>query len=118
MKINTYIYWLPRVLGVLFILFLALFALDVFIPGKTIGYYFVALFIHLIPNFVLLALLLFSWKYEKMGGVIFILLGVLSTVFFFNDGIYIDILVLSFPIFVVGMLFLLHSRMGVKKNET
>jgi hypothetical protein len=116
MKIERYLYWLPRILGIIYILFLAIFALDVFIPGKTIGYYLIALFMHLIPNFVVLALLLFSWKYEKIGGIIFILLGVFSLFLIRTNGFFLNYVLISFPIFSIGILLLLHYRMGVKEK--
>ena len=69
-------YWTPEILSILFISFLALMSLDVFSSGlnfwRTIG----ALFIHNIPVFILLAVLLVSWKYEIVGGIAFILAGI------------------------------------------
>lgn len=82
MKKITIFYWLPRILGIVFILFLAIFALDVFIPGKTIPYYIVALFMHLIPNFVLAGMLFIAWKNEQIGGFLFLLAALFFTFFF------------------------------------
>jgi hypothetical protein len=58
-------------------LFLALFSLDVFEPGLSIGQILIGLFMHNIPSLVLLAALIVSWKYEIVGGIAYILAGLL-----------------------------------------
>ncbi len=74
-KINPFIHWTPRVLAILFILFLAMFSLDVFGEGYGFWQTVLALLMHNIPVFVLLVLLIISWKYEIVGGIAFILGG-------------------------------------------
>lgn len=63
--------WAPRVLGILFALFLSIFALDVFSEGYTVGELFVALFMHLIPTFILLIALAVAWRWEWVGALVF-----------------------------------------------
>jgi len=75
-NINKKLYWTPRILAILFIIFLALMSLDVFSPGLNFWQTIKALLIHNIPVFILLAILLVSWKYEIIGGVAFILAGI------------------------------------------
>lgn len=99
-------YWLPRSLAIFFIVFLSLFALDVFGAGP-LGAQLVGFFIHLIPSYVLLLVLAFAWKKEKAGGILFMLLGVVFTLFFrINEIIY--FMTVSYPVFLIGVLFLLH----------
>lgn len=107
------LYLLPRILALGYILFLSLFALDVFIPGKNLIYYAVALFMHLIPNILLTILLIIAWRKEVLGGVLFILAGILFFLYFRNP-ILINTLLLG-PIFIIGLLFLLHKKMARKK---
>ena len=76
-KINKLIYWLPRVLAIMFILFLAMFSLDVFETGKSFGQIAIGLLIHNIPVLFLSALLIISWKHEIVGAIAFILAGLL-----------------------------------------
>jgi hypothetical protein len=45
-KINKYLYWTPRILGIIFVLFLMMFSLDVFDTGLTLDQTILALFIH------------------------------------------------------------------------
>ncbi|HRY63155.1 MAG TPA: hypothetical protein P5267_00915 [Patescibacteria group bacterium] len=74
-KINQFIYWTPRILSIIFILFLTLFSLDVFEPGISLKQALLGLLIHNIPTLVLLAIVIISWRHEIVGGIAFILAG-------------------------------------------
>src|SRR3989338_11063669 len=76
-KISKFVYWTPRILSIIFIFFLALMSLDVFSSELSFWQTFGALFMHNIPALVLLIVLLISWKYEIVGGIAFILAGLL-----------------------------------------
>jgi len=75
-KQSKFIYWTPRILSIIFILFLALMSLDVFGNGYTFWQTVVGLFMHNIPVFILLILLLIAWKREIVGAVVFIAFGI------------------------------------------
>jgi hypothetical protein len=70
------LYWSPRVLSIGLILFLSIFALDVF--SEEAGWLTIvkSLGIHLIPSFLLAAALLLAWKRELAGAACFALLGI------------------------------------------
>ena len=72
-KTNKILYWTPRILAILFILFLTLFSFDVFEPGLTAGQIALALLMHNIPSIVLTILLIFAWKREWLGALAFII---------------------------------------------
>jgi len=57
------LFWLPRILCIIAILFISLFALDAFQPDLTIWQQLEAFLMHLIPSFILLILLLIAWKW-------------------------------------------------------
>lgn len=76
-KVSKFVYWTPRVLAIIFIVFLALMSLDVFTEGVSFLQIIGGLFMHNIPVFILLAVLIISWKYEIVGGIVFILAGLL-----------------------------------------
>lgn len=61
----------------IFIAFLALMSLDVFEVEASFWQILGGLFMHNIPALILLAVLIISWKYEIVGGVAFILAGLL-----------------------------------------
>ena len=85
-KSITVIHWVPRILCILAILFISMFALDSFTPGLTIWQQIGAFLIHLIPSFILVALLIVTWKWEYIGGIIFIVIGLGFSPFIFNHN--------------------------------
>lgn len=102
--------WSPRLLTIALILFLGLFALDVF-GEYAFPEVLVALFMHLLPNIILLLALLIAWRWRGIGGVVFLLLSVV-TVFFFRtyDPEHIGtFLITTLPTLVIGLLFLLDA---------
>ncbi len=109
-------YWLPRVLCILAILFISMFALDSFEEGKSIWQQLASLGMHLIPTFILLIFLAIAWKWEFIGGIIFTLIGVVMSPFVFllnhNRNHFTIaqslnvVLIITVPFIVVGILFL------------
>ena len=119
-NINKFIYWAPRILGIIFILFLTMFSLDVFQPGLTVWQIVIGLFIHNLPALILLIVLIISWKYEIIGGIVFILAGLLYicllvTGSHFEWYMLIWSLTISGPAFLIGILFLINWS---KKNKS
>ncbi len=76
-KIGKFVYWTPRILSIMFIFFLALMSLDIFEGNYGVWGTIVGLFMHNIPALILTAILIISWKYEIVGGIAFILAGIL-----------------------------------------
>jgi hypothetical protein len=74
-NISKSLYWTPRVLSMIFILLLALMSLDVFGTGESVWQTIGAFLLHLLPALALLAVLLVAWRHEIVGGVGFILAG-------------------------------------------
>ena len=72
---NKILHWLPRILCILAIFFVSLFALDAFGPGMTLWQQIGGFLIHLIPSFILVILLVVAWKWELIGGGVFLLVG-------------------------------------------
>ena len=96
------LYYAPRVLGIVFILFITSFSFDVFDGTHSFRESIPAFLIRSRFSFILLAVLLVSWKNEILGGALFILVGILFLV------IHVSPIVSVLP-FVVGLLFLLQK---------
>jgi hypothetical protein len=110
------LHWVPRILSILAILFISLFALDAFEPGRTLWQQIGAFLIHLIPSFVLLLVLIIAWKRELLGGTIFLILGIGLSPFVYtlnyhmNHSVWMSlgiIMVITMPFAIVGMLFIM-----------
>ena len=101
------LFWGPRGLTILFILFLALFALDVFGEGYSFTETVVALFMHLIPNMILAGILVLAWRWEWVGAVLFAGLGVFYILWVWGRFPFVTYLTISGPLFLVSILFLL-----------
>ena len=72
----TVLMWSSRILGIALSLFLGLFALDAFEPGKPLGRALADFAIHLVPAALVLTIVAASWRREWIGGVAFVLLAV------------------------------------------
>jgi len=110
------IHWIPRILCILAILFISIFALDSFSPELSFWPQVGGFFIHLIPSLILLILLIFTWKREFIGGIIFTLVGLVLTPFIFslnyrmNNSTLMSIgivMLITFPFIIVGILFII-----------
>lgn len=75
MKNVKIIYWLPRILSIAFVLFLSLFALDVFSEYSGWGV-ILPFLMHLAPMFVLLAIIAVAWKYDLAGAAVFLIVAI------------------------------------------
>ncbi len=130
MKIsNKILHWAPRIICILAILFISMFSLDAFGSNKSLGEQLLDWVMHMLPSFVFIALLILAWYKEFVGGIIFISLSVLFSVFVFlinfNRNQFslafslLVTLVIGLPFVLVGVLFLLnHSvKKKIKQSE-
>ena len=120
-KTGNLLYWTPRVLAILFIIFLSLFSLDVFQPGMSPGDVALGLFMHNIPSFILIVLLVVAWKRDIVGAVGFIAAGLAYIGLVVSNAVgsglpwYIAItwaLTIAGPALLIGILFLANWQKG------
>lgn len=120
-KKHPWIYWTPRVLTIIFILFLALFSSDVFSPGLSFWQILGGLFMHNIPSFILIIVLIIAWKHEIVGGIAFVLAGILYIAsLLMNPQLEWYMLswslTISGPAFLIGVLFFVNWRLKKKQK--
>lgn len=77
--------WVARGIAIAGIAFISIFALDVFEPGRSVVWIVTALFMHLIPAFVLLAILAVAWRFELVGGLAYLAICVVPFAFLPNE---------------------------------
>lgn len=108
-RVKKILFWTPRVLGILIAIFISLFALDVFIEGYSFWETIMALLMHLIPTVIFLVILGIAWRWERIGGILFILLGLLYITLFWDPDQLPAYLLISGPLFLAGIFFLLDG---------
>ena len=117
---NKTLFWAPRILTIIFILFLGLFALDAFEGDQSLIKKLGGFMIHLIPNFVLILILIVSWKHEWIGTIAFIIVGIAYIVMFWGRFPVVTYLTIAGPLFVIALLFWLNwmnrKKLGHEKE--
>ena len=107
------LWWAPRILAVLFLLFLAVFSLDVFSEGASASAIIIGLFMHNLPVFILLGCLIVAWRNEIVGAVGFMVAGTFYVIQVLGSG---NVpwpmalswsLIIAGPAFLIGALFLI-----------
>lgn len=110
MNTNTrrVLFWTPRILCILFAIFISFFALDVFGEGYGFGETILALLIHLVPTYIVIVALVFAWRWEWIGAVLFTSLAVFYIVWAWEKFHWVAYLAISGPLFLLGFLFLIN----------
>ena len=111
------LYWLPRALGIAFIVFMSLFTLDAFLGENPLSYKMLAFLIHLIPAFILTALLLVAWKWQLVGGILYIIAGLIYLIF--TGGMPLAVYaIICGPAFLIGILFISNHIKETKASPS
>ena len=120
------LHWAPRILTILAILLISMFSLDSFREGMSVKDQILAWLMHMIPSFILIIVLIIAWKWENIGGIIFLSLGLAFTPFVFwgnysgNHSVITSLLIIlmiTVPFIVTGVLFLLSYHTKRKASE-
>jgi hypothetical protein len=126
-SLESWFHWIPRLLCIAAILFVSMFALDSFAPGLTIWEQIRDFMIHLIPSYILLAALLAAWKWEKIGGIILMAIGLGLSPFVFTmnwhrtGSIWMAlgiVLIINIPFVMVGALFIFSNYLKKKPAKS
>lgn len=110
------LYWIPRILVILSILFMLMFSFDAFGGDNPFGKELLGFLMHNIPVFVLIIVLVIAWKREVIGGALFILVFFALGIFFKSFSGNPASLIIIAPILITGILFILHEALkpGIK----
>lgn len=113
-KINL-LTWAARILALAYTLFISIFAMDVF--SENIGFWNTvgALLLHLVPTFIVLALVGISWKKEWISGSAFVLLGLLYLITSWGKFDWLTYVIIAGPLVTIGILFC--TSWYLKKNS-
>jgi len=104
------LFWTPRVLCLLFAAFISLFALDVFDDHHGFWQTSLALLMHLIPTFIVLAVLAVTWCWEWIGAILLPALGAFHLVTMWGRFPWSTYVLIDGPLLLLGVLFLINWR--------
>jgi hypothetical protein len=107
---SSSLFWAPRILTILFALFLSVFALDVFGETKGLLQTLTALAMHLVPTLLVVVVLVFAWRWELIGVVAFAALAITYIWMSWGRFPLSTYAVISGPLLLVSFLFLLSWR--------
>lgn len=110
-------YWIPRVLTIIAILFMAMFSFDVFDSNETLIRKMEGFIIHNIPALLLTAVLILAWKKELAGGILFIVLFFIAGFYFKSFNGNPQSLIVITPFLLTGILFIFHYLMNRKAGS-
>jgi hypothetical protein len=118
MQWRLIVFWSPRILALVFAVFMSLFALDVFNERLGLWRTLAALLFHLIPTAIVLVILAVSWRWGIVGTVLFSALGahyIFSTRGQMHWSAY---AVIAGPLFLLALLFLVDwlTRVRLRPN--
>lgn len=114
---NRWLFWTPRLLGILYAIFISLFALDVFGVGYGFWETIVALLIHLIPTGLVLVALILAWRWEWTGSVLFPLLGALYLIMAWGQFPWSVYVIVAGPLFLIGVMFLIDRLYKARPGQ-
>lgn len=106
---NQFLYWTPRILGILFAAFLTLFSFDAFGGEESIWNQLLGFLFHNIPVYLVAIVLFIAWKRELAGGILFFCLTLFFVVWMWG-GDWSASLGISGPLGFIGVLFLLNWK--------
>jgi hypothetical protein len=105
---NKLLYWSPRIIGILAILFMIMFSIDCFDGEGPISDQLLCLFMHNIPTFGFIIVLIIAWKWELIGGILFAMISLAAAIVFKSfAGNPASLLVIS-PFIICSALFIYH----------
>ena len=108
------LYWTPRILAILAILFMMVFSMDCFEMGGKDA--LICLVMHNIPAFIIIIVLIVAWKWELIGGILFAVAFIAAGIFFNSfTGNPASLIVIS-PFLVVGILFIVDYYLYLRKK--
>jgi hypothetical protein len=108
------LYWTPRIIAILAILLMMMFSIDCFGEYGSIDDQLICFLMHNLPSFAFIASLAIAWKWEIIGGILFILFFIAAGILFGSfTGNFASLIIIG-PLLICGMLFILHDYLKNK----
>ena len=111
----------PRILAILYALFLLLFSFDVFQEGVSLIRIILAFLMHNIPVILIILVLIITWKKALWAAVGFLIVTLAYLIFFgFFYGLwdYIGLLIIYLPPLIISGLFYISYLLDRKGKKS
>jgi len=112
------LFWTPRILSILTILFMMIFSIDCFGGNYSISEQLICFVMHNIPAFICILLLIIAWKREMAGGILFLLAAMAGSIYFRGFAGNPGVLIVLSPFVITGIMFILHQGLFKPKKIT
>ena len=96
--------WLPRILSIL----ISLFFLSFILEGFSADFSLTDSLVHILFSLPIIAITILAWKYPKLGGAIFMLIGGTLTILIHKE--WQSLIFVGVVPFVTGILFYLSTK--------
>ncbi len=100
---------IPKVFSILYIAMLTGLSLDAFSGNISFFHQTIQFLVHMIPVFMLTGILIIAWNKPKLGGTLFLATALILTLFFNTFQSVSNFLAISFPLCLIGLLFILFG---------
>jgi hypothetical protein len=107
---------IARTLAIAYIAFISLFSLDIFGQGYSFWETIIGLFMHLLPSFALILVLIISWKKPLTGGVLFFLIALAFTFAFRTYSQVSTFVLISAPLYIISVVYFLSDKALLDKK--
>ena len=107
---------IPKILSVVLVFFLGLFALDAFDSGLPLSRQIIAFAIHLIPSLFLAVIAALAWRMPRLGGWLYIASAAFYVFTAWGKVVWTAFAVISGPLAITGLLFILQGPAAADKH--
>jgi hypothetical protein len=113
-KAGEILFWTPRLMCIVAIVVMSMLSFDAFKPEFSSWHQIRTFILHMVPSFTLILLLLLAWRKELTGGTIFIVVGMLLSVFLYRYNYqeyhsfiksFVPVALVALPFCLTGILF-------------
>ncbi len=111
------LYWTPRLIGILAVLFMMMFSIDCMGEYSEWKKILLCFLMHNIPAFIVLAAFVLAWIREYPGGLLLIIMAVAGAIYFRGFSGNWGVLIVMAPFLVAGILFIIHATSYQVKQE-
>ena len=114
---KTVLYWAPRVISILFALFISLFGFDVFSMGIGFPEIILAFFMDMLPAILVAVMVIIAWRWELVGSILCAGLAIFYLVMTWGRMGWDSYVTISGSLFVLAVLWFFAWRQKKKAHR-